>query len=114
MKFFSRMPYDVITTGNHELYKYPVALSTYENVAAHYGSRYLTSNVNITLPGKGGRSVPLGNRFAKFRTEQGRRVTAFGPLFCFKGNVVRGLKAEDALLIVTLSACAWNYGPETE
>lgn len=89
MKFFSEMPYDVVTTGNHELYKYPTALSTYDNVATRYGSRYVTSNVNITLPAEPGhppQDVPLGNRFAKFKTEQGRNVTAFGPLFFFKGE----------------------------
>lgn len=78
----------MITTGNHELYKYSVALSTYENLAAHYGDRYLTSNVNITLgTSKGLREVPSGYRFRKFKTEQGRNVTAFGPLFFFKGTV---------------------------
>ncbi|KAI5475343.1 5'-Nucleotidase/apyrase family protein [Pseudohyphozyma bogoriensis] len=85
MKFFKEMPYDVITTGNHELYKYPVALSTYQNLAAHYGDRYLTSNVNLTMP-ETGESVPSGKRYRKFKTEMGRNVTAFGPLFFFKAH----------------------------
>lgn len=87
MKFFSEMPYDVITTGNHELYNYPVALSTYQNLAQRYFPRYLTSNVNITIDLADGSeiNVPSGERFAKFRTENGRNVTAFGPLFFFKG-----------------------------
>jgi 2',3'-cyclic-nucleotide 2'-phosphodiesterase (5'-nucleotidase family) len=88
MKFFQQMPYDIITTGNHELYNYTVSLSTYRNLVAHYSPRYVTSNVNITLPpNEGGieRTVPLGSRFRKFITEQGRSVTAFGPIFDFKG-----------------------------
>lgn len=78
----------VITTGNHELYQYPVALQTYTHLAKHYGENYVTSNVNITLPGPEGGSVPLGRRFRKFRTEQGRRITALAPLFMFRGALV--------------------------
>jgi hypothetical protein len=89
MKYFSQMPYDVITTGNHELYKYPTALSTYQTLVQHYGRHYLTSNVNITLPSVDGAapvSVPIGHQYAKFKTEQGRDVTALGPLFFFKAH----------------------------
>lgn len=91
MQFFQHMPYDVITTGNHELYNFSIAVSTYENIAKHYGARYVTSNVNLTLPmDENGevRMVTLGNRYRKFRTEQNRRVTAFGPLFNFRGEIV--------------------------
>ncbi|KAM0749330.1 hypothetical protein T439DRAFT_290562 [Meredithblackwellia eburnea MCA 4105] len=85
LKFFQRMPYDVVTTGNHELYKYPVARSVYENLSKHYGENYVVSNVNITLE-EGAESVPIGSRFRKFRTEMGRNVTALGPLFFFKAH----------------------------
>lgn len=98
MKFFAEMSYDVVTTGNHELYKYPTALSTYDNISRRYGSRYVTSNVNITLPAEPGhppKDVPLGHRFAKFRTEQGRNVTALGPLFFFKGEIYAVLICAD-------------------
>ncbi|KAK4701247.1 hypothetical protein P7C70_g4988, partial [Phenoliferia sp. Uapishka_3] len=88
MQYFQEMPYDVITTGNHELYNYPVALSTYENLAQHYGDNYITSNVNITIGTEDGgeESVPSGKRFRKFETEMGRKVTALGPLFFFKAH----------------------------
>lgn len=87
MRFFREMPYDIITTGNHELYSYQVALSTYQNLATWYGDRYVTSNVNITF-GENGvqKTVPLGSRCRKFVTEQGRRVTAFGVIFNFKAH----------------------------
>ncbi|ORY78038.1 Metallo-dependent phosphatase-like protein [Leucosporidium creatinivorum] len=88
MSYFAEMPYDVITTGNHELYKYPVAVATYNKLAKHYGERYVTSNVNLTLNDQRGkqRTVSLGNKYRKFKTEQGRTVTAFGPLFDFKAH----------------------------
>lgn len=87
MSYFSEMPYDIITSGNHELYKYPVAVATYEKLAKHFGARYVTSNVNLTLMDQRGkqRTVTLGERFRKFTSEMGRNVTAFGPLFDFRG-----------------------------
>ncbi|POW14571.1 hypothetical protein PSHT_07348 [Puccinia striiformis] len=45
---------------------------------------YLTSNANITT--SSGESVPIGSRYRKFKTEQGRRITAFGIIFDFTGN----------------------------
>ncbi len=41
--------------------------------------RYVTSNSNITLEDR--RSVPIGDRFVRFKTLQGRQVTAFGILY---------------------------------
>ncbi|KAF4563059.1 hypothetical protein EYR36_003498 [Pleurotus pulmonarius] len=74
--------------GNHELYIYANALDMHTNFAPQLKGRYLTSNVNITVADKQGNpvSIPLGNRFAKFKTRKGRRVTAFGVLFNFTGN----------------------------
>lgn len=67
--------------------KYPVAMLTYQTLAEHYGPNYVTSNVNISMTRDGSIvEVPLGNRFRKFKTEQGRDVTAFGPLFNFRGQ----------------------------
>lgn len=80
---FAQLTYDVLAIGNHELYKYESALDVYQNnQRGRWGGRYLTSNVNITVE-DGGRavSVPVAERFAKFETAQGRRVTAFGVLF---------------------------------
>lgn len=44
--------------------------------------RFLSSNVNITVEEDGKAvSVPISNRYAKFETKMGRRVTAFGVIF---------------------------------
>jgi hypothetical protein len=61
----------------------------YKNFAPKYNGRYLSSNVNITVPnphGQGNMSVPVGSRFAKFKTAKGRKVTSLGVLYDFTGN----------------------------
>lgn len=82
-KLFARVPYDVLAIGNHELYDLPIAQNMHDNFAPSWKGSYLTSNVNITTSGI---SVPLGSRYRKFITEQGRKVTAFGIIFHFTGN----------------------------
>ncbi|BGP26851.1 5'-Nucleotidase/apyrase family protein [Rhodotorula toruloides] len=84
LEIFSRMPYDIITTGNHELYKYPVASYVSSALARAYGEKWVVSNVNITVGGEG--ETVMGNRVRKFVTERGRRVTAIAPLFDFKAH----------------------------
>jgi hypothetical protein len=87
-KFFSQLPYDILAIGNHELYVYANTLDMYHNFAPKFPGRYLTSNVNITVAGPDGSpiSVPVGSRFAKFKTRKGRKVTSLGVLFDFTGN----------------------------
>ncbi|KAH8995902.1 Metallo-dependent phosphatase-like protein [Lactarius akahatsu] len=65
------------------------ALDMHQNFAPKFPGRYLSSNVNITIPGPNGSpvSVPVGSRFAKFKTRKGRKVTSLGVLFDFTGNV---------------------------
>ncbi|KAG8790486.1 hypothetical protein FRC12_011760 [Ceratobasidium sp. 428] len=90
-KFLRQLPYDVMAIGNQELYLYPVANDMHTNFAPKLNGRYLTSNVNITVFDKktnSSVSVPLGERFAKFKTKQKRKVTAFGVIFGFTGNTV--------------------------
>ncbi|KAJ7126206.1 Metallo-dependent phosphatase-like protein [Mycena epipterygia] len=82
-QFFKQLPYDLLTIGNHELYIYNNTLDMYQNFAPHFPGRYLSSNVNITV---GGISVPVGSRFAKFKTRKGRAVTALGVLYDFTDN----------------------------
>ncbi|KAF5375572.1 hypothetical protein D9615_009216 [Tricholomella constricta] len=84
-EFFAKLPYDVLTIGNHELYVYNNTLDIYNNFIPKFNGRYLSSNANITLPGTSG-TVPIGNRWAKFKTQKGRNVTALGVLFDFTGN----------------------------
>ncbi|WAQ82279.1 hypothetical protein PtA15_2A596 [Puccinia triticina] len=82
-KFLARVPYDLLAIGNHELYDLSVAQDMHDNFAKIWNGSYLTSNANITTSGQ---SVPIGSRYRKFKTEQGRRVTAFGIIFDFTGN----------------------------
>jgi len=58
------------------------------NFSPQWNGRYLSSNVNITIPDTTGKavSIPVGDRYAKFETKRGRKVTAFGVLFGFTGN----------------------------
>ncbi|KIY51475.1 hypothetical protein FISHEDRAFT_36991 [Fistulina hepatica ATCC 64428] len=82
-QFLKQLPYDIMTIGNHELYVYNDTLDMYENFAPALHGRYLSSNVNITVNGT---SVPVGSRYAKFKTLYGRSVTALGVLYDFTGN----------------------------
>nr|XP_019045440.1 vacuolar protein [Kwoniella bestiolae CBS 10118]OCF24370.1 vacuolar protein [Kwoniella bestiolae CBS 10118] len=87
---FSMLPYDIITIGNHELYHYEDALEEYRN-KGRWNGRYVTSNVNITIQAEDGsfQSVPLGEQYLKFETDQGRKITAFGVIFNCKRVFVR-------------------------
>ncbi|KAA1477516.1 hypothetical protein DENSPDRAFT_885166 [Dentipellis sp. KUC8613] len=87
-QFIAELPYDVLSIGNHELYVYANTLDMHQNFAPKFPGRYLTSNVNITVKGADGTptSVPVGSRFAKFKTRKGRKVTSLGVLFDFSGN----------------------------
>ncbi|CAD6582218.1 MAG: hypothetical protein TREMPRED_003238 [Tremellales sp. Tagirdzhanova-0007] len=84
-EIFSMLEYDVLTIGNHELYYYGIAKEIYDH-RDRWKGRFLTSNVNITVQAEDGQSisVPVGERFAKFETKQGRKVTAFGLIFDFQ------------------------------
>ncbi|KDQ13523.1 hypothetical protein BOTBODRAFT_160460 [Botryobasidium botryosum FD-172 SS1] len=87
-ELITQLPYDVLAIGNHELYKYQITRDMHENFAPKWNGRYLSSNVNITTLDKDGKAidVPVGDRYAKFETRNGRKVTAFGVLFNFASN----------------------------
>jgi hypothetical protein len=87
-QFIKKLPYDVMAIGNHELYIYANALDMHKNFAPSLNGRYLSSNVNITTLNEKGEvvTVPVGSRFAKFKTRKGKKVTAFGVLYDFTGN----------------------------
>ncbi|GAA5973141.1 hypothetical protein JCM11641_006289 [Rhodosporidiobolus odoratus] len=102
LSIFSELPYDVVTTGNHELYKDPVAAYVASVMGDKFGDKWVVSNVNLTSTdvstGKK-QERPMGHRYRKFRTEMGRKVTAFGPLFDFKahGSTVRVQKPSEMI-----------------
>ncbi|KAF9052347.1 hypothetical protein BDZ89DRAFT_425324 [Hymenopellis radicata] len=87
-EFLKQLPYDIMAIGNHELYIYNNTLDMYKNFAPALNGRYLSSNVNITFVDADNNivNVPVGDRFAKFKTRKGRQVTALGVLFDFTGN----------------------------
>ncbi|KAI9367673.1 Metallo-dependent phosphatase-like protein [Aspergillus egyptiacus] len=77
---------DLMSSGNHELYKKNTSEAEYLNTVPDFRDHYLASNVDIFHPTTGD-LVPLAPRFKKFTTEnQGVRVVAFGFLFDFTMN----------------------------
>lgn len=77
---------DVITSGNHELYKQNTSDNEFNKVVPDFSDAYIASNLDIFNP-KTGEQVPLAKRYRKFTTKnQGIRIVAFGYLFNFKGN----------------------------
>lgn len=77
---------DVITSGNHELYKQNTSEAEFLTTVPHFRGNYLASNIDIVHPATG-EVVPLAPRFKKFTTkQQGIRIVAFGFLFDFTGN----------------------------
>ncbi|PCH36598.1 hypothetical protein WOLCODRAFT_167014 [Wolfiporia cocos MD-104 SS10] len=89
-QFIMDLPYDVLAIGNHELYDYANTYDMYTNFAPHWNGRYLSSNANITVYDGDNNtiSVPVGERYVKFKTRKGRSVTSLGVLYDFTGNDV--------------------------
>lgn len=85
-EIFKTLNLDLVTTGNHELYKAASSNGEWDQMLPHYGNKYVTSNVEIYVP-ETGELKPLGKKFRKFTTKnKGYRIKAFGFLFDFKGN----------------------------
>ncbi|KAB8070902.1 5'-nucleotidase [Aspergillus leporis] len=77
---------DLLTAGNHELYKKNTSETELYTTIPHFRGNYLASNINIIHPITKD-SIPLAPRFKKFTTEkQGIRIIAFGFLFDFTKN----------------------------
>ncbi|KAF2828374.1 ser/Thr protein phosphatase family, partial [Ophiobolus disseminans] len=77
---------DLISSGNHELYKADTAEGELLHTVPDFAGNYLASNLDIYNP-KTGKLQPLAPRFKKFTTKnQGIRILAFGFIFDFTGN----------------------------
>ena len=77
---------DIMTTGNHELYKQKTSEAELFTTVPNFRGKYLASNIDIIHP-KTNEVVPLAPRFKKFTTmNQKIRIVAFGFLFDFTGN----------------------------
>ena len=85
-EILKRQDFDVICSGNHELYKEYTADHEYLVTVPDSRGHYLASNIDIRDP-QSGDMVPLAIRFRKFKTKnQGIRILSFGFLFDFFGN----------------------------
>ncbi|KAF1842453.1 ser/Thr protein phosphatase-like protein family [Cucurbitaria berberidis CBS 394.84] len=77
---------DLISSGNHELYKANTAEGEFFHTVPDFKGNYLASNLDIYNP-VSGKLEPLAPRFKKFTTKnQGIRILAFGFIFDFTGN----------------------------
>ena len=87
-QFHAMVDYDLLSVGNHELYKYEVAWNTLTEFVPKTHGRYVSSNVKISHAApRGGANVTynFGEQFVKFKTDSGRKVTSLGVLFNFTG-----------------------------
>ncbi|KAK6542429.1 hypothetical protein TWF694_006385 [Orbilia ellipsospora] len=85
LPIYKNLDYDLLTIGNHELYVADITYDVFENFAKSYGSKYLTSNVQIRDP-KDNKFKYIGKQYKYFTTYYGIRIMAFGVLFDFTGN----------------------------
>jgi 2',3'-cyclic-nucleotide 2'-phosphodiesterase (5'-nucleotidase family) len=77
---------DIITSGNHELYKKNSSDNEFHYTVPNFKDAYIASNLDIYNPDTG-KLQPLAQRFRKFTTKnQAIRILAFGFLFDFQGN----------------------------
>ncbi|KAJ9487276.1 hypothetical protein VN97_g6052 [Penicillium thymicola] len=77
---------DLLTSGNHELYKQNTSEAELLVTVPNFRGNYLASNIDIIHPTTK-ELVPLAPRFKKFTTKKrGIRIVAFGFLFDFNGN----------------------------
>ncbi|KAK9857085.1 uncharacterized protein MYU51_021691 [Penicillium brevicompactum] len=77
---------DLLTSGNHELYKQNTSEAELLTTVPNFRGNYLASNIDIIHPTTK-ELVPLAPRYKKFTTKkQGIRIVAFGFLFDFTGN----------------------------
>lgn len=83
LPIFKKLPYDLLSIGNHELYTNDIANDTYHNFAPNWGGRYITSNVDFNLTGV---AKPFSQRYAYWQTKFGVRIMSFAFLYNFTGN----------------------------
>ena len=83
---FKEQHFDLICSGNHELYKQNSSENECNITVPAYKDNYIASNLDIHDP-VSGEIVPLAPRYRDFTTKvQGLHVAAFGFLYNFEGN----------------------------
>ncbi|KAJ1026955.1 hypothetical protein NDA16_002248 [Ustilago loliicola] len=101
----AKVDYDLLTVGNHELYKYQVGWNTLTEFVPKTHGRYVSSNVKIShTPPRGGSGAAnvtynFGEQFVKFKTDHGRKITSLGVLFNFTG-ADNGITVQDPAKMV--------------
>jgi 2',3'-cyclic-nucleotide 2'-phosphodiesterase (5'-nucleotidase family) len=102
-QFHAMVDFDLLTVGNHELYKYENAWNTLTEFVPKTHGRYMGSNVKVSHapPRGGGANVTynFGEQFVKFKTDHGRKVTSLGVLFNFTG-ADQGITVQDPAKMV--------------
>ncbi|GAD95787.1 Ser/Thr protein phosphatase family [Paecilomyces variotii No. 5] len=85
-EILKQQPIDLLSSGNHELYKQNTSKAEFLTTVPNFRGNYLASNIDIYDP-QTQQLVPLAPRYKKFTTKnQGIRIVAFGFLFDFTGN----------------------------
>ncbi|KAI5778913.1 Metallo-dependent phosphatase-like protein [Geopyxis carbonaria] len=83
-QLLQQVPFDVLTSGNHELYSPATAAHEHLEMVPNFNGRYLSSNIEINATGSW---EPFAPRFTKFTTPNLHlNITAFGFLFNFTSN----------------------------
>jgi hypothetical protein len=83
---FAEQDMDIISTGNHELYKRYSVDCEHNTTVPNFNDAYIASNLDYIDPETGDR-VPQAQRYRKFTTKnQGLQVVAFGFIFDFTVN----------------------------
>lgn len=83
---FEQQQMDLISVGNHELYKNSSSEDEYIKLVPHYKTHYLASNLCIIDP-QTGNLVQLSSPYRVFTTKKrGIRILAFGFIFDFSNN----------------------------
>lgn len=101
-QFHAKIDFDLLTVGNHELYKYEVGWNTLTEFVPTTKGRYVSSNVQISHAApRGGANVTynFGEQFVKFKTDHGRKITSLGVLFNFTG-ADNGITVQDPAKMV--------------
>lgn len=84
-RIFNYVDYDLVTIGNHELYRGHIGIQDHLLVGSHFNDRYVVSNVEMLDP-KSSQWIDMGHKFRNFTTASGRRILGLGFLFDFDGN----------------------------
>jgi len=91
-----------MTVGNHEMYKRDIAIDMNVHFAKPLAPNrhFVTSNAYINGTGSNNASMPVGELYAKFTTDNGRKVTALGILFT-KFQTDSGLYHQDISTMIS-------------